>query len=139
MDGGLRLQACHISAPRESLGRAVVAFGPTSSPTVAVCPLSGGKNTVMFGDGACGRLVGCRIGGAAEAGLLLLHQSTSPAVEGNHFSDCAMGICIWAQVDLTWALGQGNTFADMTHANVRDGGPGQPAAAAADAAPGNPE
>ena len=120
LEGGLRLQSCQISAPKESWGHAVFAGGSTTQPFIVGCQLSGGRHTVVFGGGAKGRLEGCQISGARMAGLFLATLSTSPAVSDNSFRDCRWGVYIVPDVDAAWALGPGNTFATIAEANVVD-------------------
>ena len=64
-----------------------------------------------WGRGARGRLEGCTIEWAREAGLHLRSTSTSPAVRGNTF--CMFRrrfVIIGADVDAAWDLGEGNVF-----------------------------
>ena len=129
-EGGLRLQSCTISASKELGGVAVVVDGPTSKPSIVGCQLSGGKQTVQWSGGALGRMEGCQISGARQVGLILEHPSTSPTVSGKTFRDCQWGVYINSDVDTAFALGPGNTFANIAQANVGDGRPGQNAAAA---------
>ena len=95
----------------------------TAKPSIVGCQLSGGRHTVQWSEGSLGRLEGCQISGAGGAGLLLAHPSTSPAVSGNTFRDCQFGVGILPDVDAAWALGPGNTFANIAPANVLDGRP----------------
>ena len=59
--------------------------GPTSMPSIVGCQLSGGEDTVQWSRGALGRMEGCQISFARDAGLILAHPSTSPAISGNSF------------------------------------------------------
>ena len=93
-EGGLRLQSCVISAPKESGGRAVVVDGPFSKPAIVGCQLSGGGDTVFWIRGARGLVVGCTISGARDAGLYLYGPSTAPLVASNAFRDSRRGIYI---------------------------------------------
>ena len=62
-NGKQRLQSCQISAPYESGGYGVWAWGATSEPAVAGCQLSGGLGTAYFCLGAKGQLANCQISG----------------------------------------------------------------------------
>ena len=118
--GGFRLQSCVISAPKQSGGNALLVDGPTAKPVIVGCQLSGGKDTVQWGEGALGRLEGCTISGAREAGLAVVDPSTAPLVANNTFRDSNWGIYIHIDVDAAWAPGEGNTFENIEEEDVLD-------------------
>ena len=113
VEGGLRLHSCQISVQKESTGHAVFAVGPATQPLVVGCQLSGGVYTVVFGEGAKGRLEGCHVGRSSLAGFYLWTPTTSPIVSGNSFRDGMWGVYIDRDVAAAWMLGPGNTFASI--------------------------
>ena len=119
-DGGLRLQSCIITAPKESGGLAVSVACPSDKPAIVGCKLRGGVNTVEWSGEALGRLEWCTISGAREVGLLVDDPSTAPLVANNTFRGSRWGIHIENNVDSEWALGEGNTFENMMFGDVRD-------------------
>ena len=118
--GGLRLESCDISAPKESGGRALIICGATTKPFILQCRLNGGERTVLWSLGALGRLEGCQISGARVAGLALISPSTAPSVANNTFRDSRWGIVISADMDAAWAPGEGNTFESMGELGIKD-------------------
>ena len=120
VSGGLRLQSCSISAPKESGGNAVEVGGPATAPVIVGCRLCGGENTVQWSLGARGRLEGCEIRGAREFGFELFEPSTAPHVAGNTFRDCRLGIYVEGDVDSVWTPGEGNSFENMEEADLKD-------------------
>ena len=96
--------------------------GRSAKPAIVGCQLSGGWDaTVWWGDGALGRLEGCTISGARDAGLVLRDPSTAPLVVGSTCRDSNRGIHIDSEVDAAWAPGEGNTYENMVAADVKRG------------------
>ena len=94
--------------------------GPTTSPSIVGCQLTGGEDTLWWNGGALGRLEGCLISGAKASGVTLWQPTTSPLVTNNTFRDSRWGILLWDDVDAAWAPGEGNTFENLAVGPVDD-------------------